>query len=265
MEEKDDLMIMGDITGVAQRPQSIDPKDRRGTENIRVDEIRMPRLCHAQGLSKQMTPGNALYIDTLKMFDMFNDVTREVYGKGPLAFVPLRRDVRHIEWRPMKEGGGIIDANVPEGDPRLEWRLGAGGPDGKDLPPIATTYTEFVAVLLQKNRPPEPIVISIKHTNKESSRAADTLTTLVKLRPGPIFAGIYLIEGAMATNDNGTYGVPIIKDGGWIPKDSPAGAKLYTYAEETAEALAGKEIIVNREPGEDDGPVSFDPPVDDKM
>lgn len=244
-----DLATIGEITGTLERPKTLDPNDLAGTEDIGANDVRLPRLAIAQGLSHEVTPGDAQFIEGLGMFDMFNDLTQEIYGKGPLTFVPVRRDVRRIEFVPRSEGGGIVDMDVPPNDPRLKWTV----EDGEKRPPRATTFVEFVIILI--NRPgkqPEPIVLSIKGTNKHNRRASDQLTTFIKLRNAPIYAGIYTIDTSKpAKNDKGTFGVPTIKNAGFIPKDTPAGAALFEFCKRFHDSLEGKNIVVKREPGDD--------------
>jgi len=250
----DALAIMGEIAGTMERPKSLDPNDRSGTEDISAQDVRLPRLAIAQGLSPQVTPGDGQFIEGLTLFDLFNDLTGEIYGKGPLTFVPVRRDKRRIQFIPRSEGGGIVDMNVPVNDPRMQWTVGE---NGERIPPAATEFVEFVVLLLRRGKIPEPIVLSIKGTNKHNRRASDQLTTFIKLRNAPIFSGLYTIDTKVpAKNDKGTFGVPTIKNDGWIPKDTLSGAALYKYVEDFHNALKGKAIIVEREPGSDD---DFDP------
>ncbi|MCR4300855.1 MAG: hypothetical protein NUV51_04530 [Sulfuricaulis sp.] len=248
-KEVTDLVTIGEVIGTMDRPKSLDPNDLSGTEGIGPQDVRLPRLATAQGLSTQMTPGDGQYIEGLKLFDMFNDLTEEVYGRGPITFVPVRRDVRRIEFIPRSEGGGIVDMDVPPNDPRLAWTVAE---DGARVPPAATTFVEFVILMLRPGKAPEPIVLSIKGTNKFNRRASDQLTTFIKLRHAPIYAGLYTVTGGQEKNDKGTFGVPVIKNAGFIPKDTPAGAALYAYAEEFHRSLEGKTIVVEREPGSDD-------------
>jgi hypothetical protein len=249
--EPTDLTTLGDITGTLERPKSLDADDRAGTEGIGPDDVRLPRLAIAQGLSPQVTPGDGQFIEGLTLFDMFNDLTSEVYGKGPLTFVPVRRDVRRIEFTPRSEGGGLVDPNVPANDPRLRWTVDEAG---TRIPPVATVFVEFVILLLRAGKAPEPIVLSIKGTNKWNRRASDQLTTFIKLRNAPIYAGLYTVDTHIpAKNDSGTFGVPTVKNAGFIPKDTASGAALYKFAEDFHRSLEGKTIVVEREPGSDDG------------
>lgn len=242
------LALLGDVTGTMTRPASLDPTDKSGTEDIGAQDVRLPRLAIAQGLSPQVTPGDGQFIEGLALFDMFNDLTAEVYGKGPLTFVPVRRDVRRIEFTPRAEGGGMVDPDVPPNDPRLRWSKSSPEVAKADVPPAATTFVEFVILLLRPGKAPEPIVLSIKGTNKHNRRASDSLTTFIKLRNAAIYAGLYTVDTKVpAKNDKGTFGVPTIKNAGFIPKDTPAGAALYRFAEDFHNALKGKVIVVERE------------------
>ena len=248
-----DLTTIADIVGTLERPRSLDPNDRAGTEDIGRDDVRLPRLAIAQGLSPQVTPGDGQFIEGLALFDMFNDLTGEVYGKGPLTFVPVRRDKRRIEFIPRSEGGGIVDMDVPANDPRTKWTVEN---DGTRVPPAATEFVEFVVLLLRAGRTPEPVVLSIKGTNKHNRRASDQLTTFIKLRNAAIYAGLYTVDTKVpAKNDNGTFGVPTIRNAGFIPTDTQAGKALFAFAKDFHDALKGKVIVVECEPGSDD----FDP------
>lgn len=248
-----DLMNLGSITGVAERPKSLDPNDRTGAD-VSMDEIRLPRLSIAQGLSPEITEGNSSFIEGLKNFDMFNNMTRDIYGRGPITFVPLQKEWRCIQFRPRTEGGGIIEPNVPKGDARREWRRDPGGDKTKDLPPLATEFFEMASLVLRPGKAPEPVIISMKTTNKWNRKAADQMLLLIGMRQGPIYSGLYTISSAPEKNDKGTFGVPVIKNAGYIPKDTPAGAALFEYAERMAKSFVGKKIETEREPGDD-----FDP------
>lgn len=246
-----DLTTLGSISGTMDRPKSLDPNDRSGTEDIGVDDLRFPRLAIAQGLSNQLIPDDSSYIKGLALFDLFNDLSGEIYGRGPLTFVPVQRDVRRIEFTPREEGGGILDLDVPANDPRTKWTV----EDGQRVPPRATRFVEFVVLLLRDGKVPEPIVLSIKDTNKFNRRASEQLTAFIKFRGTAIYTGLYTVSSKSEKNDSGTFGVYVMKNAGFIPTDIPAGAALFKFAKDFAESLKGKKVIVQREPGVDD----FDP------
>lgn len=263
-----DLSILSDIEPTLDRPSDIDPSDLAGTQDIRADEMRLPRLGIAQGLSPQMMPGDGQYIDGLKLFQMFNDLTGEIYGPGPLRVVPVRRSVTRIEFDPNDQKVPL-DRDVPAGDPRLKWSSSVpGGP--KDTPPAATEFVEFVCLLLRPKKAPEPIVVSIKTTNKFQRAAAERWTTFIGMRGAAIYRGMYDIsskyeKGKTKEGQETTFGVFVVRNAGFIPTEklvdgkpvpNPAGLALVEMAKQFHEQMEGKTIDINRE-GED--PDSFIP------
>lgn len=255
-EEVTDLATISDVQGVLDRPKSLDRNDRSGTEDISPDEIQLPRLAVAQGLSPQLVPDDPQYIRGLVIGQMFNDVSEDIYGNGPAVVVPVKRQVKRIEFDP-NDRKVPIDRNVPPGDPRLEW-------DG-DNPPRATEFVEYICLLLQKGKIPEGVVVSIKTTNKEMRRAAKLWNTYVLQRQAPIYSGLYnltskVIRGQNKDGQQTMYGVFVVKNAGFIPKDTPVGAALYDYAKQFHESLKDKVVETDRE-GHDEGAADtdFDP------
>jgi len=98
-------------------PDYIKSGDTRGTENIDSKDIRPPALRLAQSGTPQTKRQEASFIDGLREGEFFNSLTNERYGEGPLYFVIVNQlGDRYVEFRPMAEGGGVIDPNVPEND-----------------------------------------------------------------------------------------------------------------------------------------------------
>lgn len=242
----DDKLVKQEV-GLTQRESFIAKGDVSGTEDIALTDLRLPRLAIAQGLSDQMIETSSMYIPGLKLFEMYNDLTGEIYGKGPITILPVRYAVKYIEFIPRAEGGGIRDFSVPTNDPRCFWR------DGK--PPVATRFTEFVVLMLDENgvKTPEPIVLSIKETNKFNRFAAQRLATNAKLKGKPIYAGIYTVSSKPEKNDSGTFGVYIVQCKDWLDNPTVTDAvwdynqSLYNFARNLANELKGKTIVAEPE------------------
>lgn len=246
--------VFGGLAPSMERPDFI-PAGREGTEGITADDLRLPRLGFAQGLSPQLIPGKTEFIDGLGMFDMFNDATNQIYGKAPIWFIVVRRDTKGIEFIPRSEGGGIRDMNVPltraKGDyvdERLKWH-------GTE-PPKATKFTEFVALRIQDTQGnTEPIIVSVKETNKFNRRAAANLTGYInnhaQQRDVPIYGAIYTVTPKPETNDKGTFATPLFSFVGFLPKNE-VGKRLYDDAMKYLAGLEGKSIAPPREPGDED-------------
>lgn len=250
-EEVTDLSQLSDLQGLASRPSELDPHDLSGTEDIGVNDVRLPRLAIAQGLSTQVIPGDSSYIEGLKLFDFFNDVTGTVYGPGPIVVVPVRRHIHYIEFD-ANDRRIPLDLDVPPGDARTKWTKDPQNPTGKGIPPAATEFGEFICYLLRPGHAPEPIVVSIKTTNKWNKKAVSDWTTFIKLRGTAIYTGMYHLLSKPEKNDSGTFGTYVVKNAGFIPVKTPAGAALWNMAKKLHDDLEGKVIIVSREAGADD-------------
>lgn len=256
-------------TALAERRSFIPEGDQTGTEDIGANDIRLPRLAIAQGLSPQMIPGDSQYIEGLKMFQLFNDLNGDIYGMGPINFIPIRRDIRRIEFQPRVKGeqggGGVIDGDVPPNDPRTLWTT---DPEtGKGIPPRATTFHEYVVLLLHEDRAPELILLSIAAKNKHNTRAAERLTSWIKQQAmkgkqaAPIYGSVYSVESKSEKFEAGTAGIYVVRQVSRLDDPSQTdeswakSATLFSYAKEMHASLRGKVIQAQREPGSDD----FDP------
>jgi hypothetical protein len=248
----EELIITSDIVGTMDRPRNLDSTDLSGTEDISLNEIKLPRLCIAQGLSKQLVPSEGVYIKGLAIGEMYNDVTGEIYGSGPLLVVPILRHVTRIEFDPNNKGVPL-DRNVPANDPRMQWT------DNK--PPRATEYVEFVSLLLRAGKAPEKMVVSIKTTNKFQREAAKLWNTFIYNRHSAIYTGLYTISSKIEKGKNKEgqetlFGVFIVKNAGYIATETPSGQALLNYSKEFHLAAKDKVIVTERE--DEEGDTSFD-------
>lgn len=169
-------------------------KSRRGFEDTVQTDLMIPRLALAQALSPQVTDGDPGRIDGLKVGDLFNTVTGQVYGREVFIQVLRKMPLRAVQFRSVDDGGGVIDPDVPLGDPRLRW--GTSG-DKKADKPTATLFRDFLAVILPQR---ELIALSFKSSginaaknlwgqatmsNRDCFAVRFRITTSVKLVPKP--------------------------------------------------------------------------------
>ena len=101
MEEK---AIVRQTPGALALPDFVDPKDRRGADNITSDDIRLPRLVLAQGQSPEVTNGDPKRIAGLEKGDIFSNLLQTNYKSGPVEVVIVRRESpRAVEfWRTVR-------------------------------------------------------------------------------------------------------------------------------------------------------------------
>lgn len=224
-----------------------DVGNREGTEGIGKNDVQMPRLAIAQGLSPQLIRTNAAFIPDLRLGNLFNTLSGEVYGDGPIEIAIVRRD--NPRWVEFDEDRNMIDPDVPADDPRTAWRV----VDGERKPPIATQFYDFIIVKLDSG---EPMVLSCART---AIPAAKRLNGLIMMRnpPIPLYAGRYTIATSMDKNDQGEYGVFVVKNAGTIKNKID-----YEYVKSLYHSFKNVTINVPREAGDEEvGATSEAPPA----
>jgi hypothetical protein len=248
------------------RPSFIKEGDTRGTENITSNDIKPPALRIAQSMSNEVKRSEPAYIEGLREGDFYNSLTKEIYGEGPIGLVIVNQlGHRHVEFAPLSEGGGVLDFNVPDGDPRTEFTTKEV--DGKQtrVKPRATKFYDYLVLVvrgesedwleqLAKADPAERdeiinaarrelMTMSLKSTQLKN---AVKLNTLLKGSKLPSFA--HLFSARPVPEKKGTYSFY-----GWrIDAVGYVTEALYNEADEYYTKLQGKKIEVDTE-GVDDG------------
>jgi hypothetical protein len=230
------------------RPDFIPADDNRGTENIKTSDLILPRLSLAQPLSPELEEGGPKYIEGLKKGDAFNGLTKQVYGKNPINVVVVRvEEDRFVEFHPLDQGGGIKDLNVPADDERTKFHTDE---NGKTIKPLATRFSEFVALRLPER---EPISLSFKGAGLKAAR---TIKSLIALRgKTPSFASIFTLTPTVITNQKGTFSVFNVALSGNVDEETfKEASKLYdAFKAREKEVVAALNKNLEREPGSDDG------------
>lgn len=230
-----------------ERPAFIPVGDTRGTDHITKDDLRLPRLALAQGITLQVAEGkngvdaNGVVVPFITGV-MFNSFTEEIYGKGPLDFFIIRGDKpRGIEFFPRETGGGVKDMNVPLNDRRMQFRPDPEHP-GQSLKPLATKFYDYIICMLPLNKDPMKSVISLSFKSS-GLKVATGLNLLIKYRNAPLFAGVYRINSIVDPNRRkGIFNNFNIENAGWIVDE-----ELYKIAESLYTSLADKQVTIDRE------------------
>jgi hypothetical protein len=218
-----------------ERPTDLIAGDTRGTEDMTRDDMQMPRLAIAQQMSPELQEDQPQYIDGLKMGEMFNSVTKEIIGKGPVLVAIVRRDPpRWVEFVPRDQGGGVKDPNVPMNDPRTQF-----GPNGEQ--PVATKFYDYVLMRVDKSDF-EMVGLSLKSTGLKVAR---NWNTLIKMRNAPLFRGVYRIEVVKQENAKGKFFNFSVNNAGWTNGEATA------RAEAAFEAMKDRVVVMDREHPDD--------------
>jgi hypothetical protein len=213
--------------------------DNRGTENIDSSDVRLPFIAIAQKTSKAIDPTEGKYIEGLKFLDMYNSETREIYGQGPIHFIPINlRKRAHL----LKENGTLGEP-VAWDDPRVTWD---GAREAGNEKPEGQRIYDWAVLLLPSM---ELVVLSFRST---SFGAGKSLNGFVRMRK-PSFAGRYALSVTLDKNEKGSFGKFQVQPAGKPTDDQ------FEYAESVYETIKDQKITTTEddveEPGSHDGPV----------
>ena len=215
--------------------------------HIGREDVSMPRLALTQKTSKELEPSESRYIEGLKYTDLFHTGDKRVWGNGPVLFSILRADPpHHIEFRPMDEGGGIVDMDVPNNDPRTRFTV----EDGKSLPPIATKFYDFIVLVLNGFDPTDPmtnvLALSLKSTGIKCAKALNNLITFRGKKE--LFRGVYKLTSGSDKNAKGGFAVYKVANAGWLAEQTP----VFESAHDLWTVLKDQVITIEREPGDEE-------------
>jgi len=228
-----------------------DYKGPTGTEDIDIEDITIPRIKLAQGLSPEVTAG------TVKLGSLFLNVTGEVLAEPgeDLAMICVARSKEFILWQDRQfDGGGILARAhkvTVNGETRYEWdkqgqtfenkikgilpvtwktlryvdenkmdKFGSANINDPDSHPAATAHHNFVVVLPNHDN----LVAAISLSNSQVKRAKDW-NFMLNSGGQPIFIKEFLCKSVEEVNKAGDEFRNLdFKPNGFIEKD----VKLFT-------------------------------------
>jgi hypothetical protein len=225
-------------------PDYIKKGSHRGFEDTVQSDLMIPRLALAQALSPQVTDGDPARIEGLKPGDLFNSITGVNYGREVIVQVVRKMPLRAMEFRSIDAGGGVVDPNVPIGDPRLKW--GTSG-DKKADRPQATLFRDFLAALLPGR---EIIALSFKSSG---INAAKTLWGLATMANRDCFAvRLKITTGVKLTPK--PHQIFKVEQAGWVSEaDYALGEEMF----EAVQSISAEKIHHGDDP-DDFNPAEFE-------
>lgn len=235
MTEKKTELVKAASTEMAisdARPDYI-KKSHRGVEGITKQDMLIPRLGLAQALSPEVTEGDPRMIPGLKPGDLFNSTTKEALGREVLVQIVRKDKLRAMQWKPIEQGGGMLDPNVSLNDKRCAW-----GDDGSK--PLATVYRDYLALLLPANgKPVEDRLIALSFKSS-GIKVAKQLNGLIAFRGADIFAGVYKITTDMSLVPK-PHKIFKVANAGWVSElDLKIGEAMF-------EAVKDLDVVIDRE------------------
>lgn len=173
-------------------PDYIKRGQDRGSENVEMQDLVIPRIELVQALSECLEEGSGNYIEGAKAGMFYNSVTRELYG--PSVYVcPVFFKKQYLAWRDRKKGGGFGGAfdTMAEAQERIaqqeipeEWEA------------IETAQQILLTVNTETHETAEA-VLSCARTKQKVSRQWNSL---IRVNGFDRFSRIYELFGVDETN-----------------------------------------------------------------
>ncbi len=235
----DKLATRGPMS-MANIPDDLVKDAGRGTEKIGQDDVRPPRLKITQSGSPQRKPDNDKQIAGLQELDMFNDLTGEIYGRGPLNIIVIAQlGARGMQF--AGDGKTVLDFDVKLDDPRMQFTTDK---DGKRVKPVASKFydyllwlpdqTELVALSLSSTM--LPVAVKLNGLLKSPLKIDGSI-----LMNPPAWARTYSLETKMKQDANFAWGIFNLKTVGLTPPDVRAGCS------ELANTYSKARIIIDHD------------------
>jgi len=224
------LVKRGDM--MLTRPDFIE-EGTQGHENISNKDVKPPSLRLAQSTSpetKRAMP--AKYIEGLREGELFNSLTREIYGEDPIDIIivnPLGH--RNVEF---DKDSKVVEFDVPDDDPRCQFTTGKND-EGKTvrIKPKATKFLDYLILVTLKDGRRKLMTLALKST--QLKKGID-LNSIIRSNTLPCYA--YSFKTTVSPESFGTkswYGYTFVP--GWPTPEAYAEAKRWY------EEMADKNII----------------------
>lgn len=182
-------------------PAHINMDSNRGSDNVTMADLTIPRLEIIQDLSPQRKKSEPEYISGAEEGMIFNTVTRELFKDG-VVFVPVFFIKEYVLWRDRKKGGGFC-GNFPTEEEAARERMKLENPDDVEA---VDTGQHYGLVIRPESTPDNPVceevVVSMSRTKMKVSRR---FNTMIRLAGGDRFAKAYRLKSVADSNDNGSF------------------------------------------------------------
>lgn len=216
-----------------------------GNENVGQEDVIIPRLKIAQSMSKEIKKAKAEYIEGLEEGGIFNKATGAVYEQ-PLLLVPVAYHRRYVEWVPLDQGGGLVNADHPAS---IMDQVNENGllPNGNE---IVDTPEHFCLIIDREAETIEAVVLSMASSGQKVSRMWNTLIRNLKItnpktgqKVNPArFYGCYEFTTVPESNDKGDWFNWKIKYHGPTLELGDLGVEAYREARNLHEMVKAGEV-----------------------
>ena len=205
------------IETVLERPKFLTGQ-ARGSENVTMQDIVVPRIEVVQPLSKCLDRNDPTYITGIEPGFLYNSVTREVYGET-VTIVPVVFRKAFLLFRKRAAGGGF------RGGYQTQAEADSHRQTLEDPANIEVIEAAEHLVLVQSGGGLQEAMLTCTKTKLKISRQ---LNSFVQLRGEDRWATAYELGSRQEKNDKGTFWNYAVRPLGYVPEEVyNRGAKLW--------------------------------------
>jgi hypothetical protein len=181
--------------GTVAVPDYIKQGMNRGSENVGMEDLVIPRLEVIQALSPAIKKSDPAYIEGAEQGMLFNSVTRKLYGHNAVV-CPVFFRKEYLVWKDRKAGGGFRGAfpTLEEAQIRINQE------DDPEQFTAQETAQQFCLLLDDATGETEEIVVSMSRSKLKVSRAWNAL---IRMNGNDRFTRIYNVFAVEDSNDKG--------------------------------------------------------------
>ena len=210
----------------------------RGQENVKLEDLSIPRVDIVQSLSPQRKKNDPAYIEGAEEGLIFNNVTSTIYGDH-IVFVPTYFRKEYLIWKLQSEGGGFNGAFSTMEAAQAEFSEKGYNTDQYE---IVDTAQHFGLVVYPDHTESNPhvdeVVISMSKSKMKVNRQ---LNTMIKMSGGDRFSRAYEFKAVEVNGTKGDYYNFAVRGLGYVNES------IYKIAETLYNAVSTGDRDVNRD------------------
>lgn len=232
-------------TDIAERPSWMG-EGTRGSEEVGIQDLTIPRLQMVQSLSPQRKKNEAEYIEGAEEGMLFNSVTNDLYPEFVL-FIPVYFRMEWVVWKHRDTGGGFVGAfpTQEEAVAAVAAHPNAGQETEKGEPVLEVLDTaQHFGLLLDPNSPADnpratEIVISMSRSQLKPSRQ---FNSQIRIAGGDRWERYYRLSAVQIDGPRGDYFNWKVEQLGFVSE------QVYAQAEALYESVISGQRDVERGP-----------------
>lgn len=175
-----------------------------GNENVRAEDLTIPRLVLLQAMSPEVTRGHERYVDGAQPGLMMNSLTNEMFESMYCANLDFKAE--YTVWRKREVGGGLLGTFPSEQEAR---EFVAASVEVKpEQCDIVETHNHLLLLLDSEGKIKAPILCQMSSSKLSVSRRWNSMP---EIRQGARFGSIWTLSAVAAKNKMGqpyyNYGV----------------------------------------------------------